>query len=218
MSSAIVTDQNPFSSGYSVTRSVQWIGHWPRICLNSSCGGPSAQTLVLCQEHVLRDRWKRTPCCTLQSSPVAGAIILAGWPAWSEPDRLCDRARRFARERQEPGGDSAPSTLSSPTVRRPTRSSPTSSEPIGGTLDRQPADRQSADRQRAERDGASRQRAYRPGHLPTRRRVPSPGAHDSARATSDHPLVRARPLASAAVVAEDAAACAAAFSDSARPA
>src|SRR5450755_259633 len=41
MSSAVVTDQKPASSGNSVSRSVQWTGHSARRRANSSCGGPS---------------------------------------------------------------------------------------------------------------------------------------------------------------------------------
>src|ERR687897_933005 len=43
-SPAVVTDQNPASSGYSVIRDVQWTGHSARSRLNSSCGGPSCHS------------------------------------------------------------------------------------------------------------------------------------------------------------------------------
>ncbi len=43
MSSAVVSDQYPASSGYSVILSDQWTGHSARIRANSSCGGPSFQ-------------------------------------------------------------------------------------------------------------------------------------------------------------------------------
>jgi len=43
-SSAVVTDQKPGSSGNSSKLSVQWIGHFSRISLNASCGGPSSHS------------------------------------------------------------------------------------------------------------------------------------------------------------------------------
>src|SRR5258705_3212058 len=44
MSSALVTDQNPSSCGYSVILSVQWTGQPWRSCLKVSCGGPSSHS------------------------------------------------------------------------------------------------------------------------------------------------------------------------------
>src|SRR3954453_18168842 len=44
MSSALVTDQNPSSCGYSVIFSVQCTGQPWRNCLNVSCGGPSSHS------------------------------------------------------------------------------------------------------------------------------------------------------------------------------
>src|SRR5689334_17693049 len=44
MSSAVVTDQKPFSAGNSGIFSVQWIGHSTRMRLNASCGGPSSHS------------------------------------------------------------------------------------------------------------------------------------------------------------------------------
>src|SRR5947199_10180539 len=44
MSSALVTDQKPSSSGYSVIFAVQWTGQPRRSCLNVSCGGPSSHS------------------------------------------------------------------------------------------------------------------------------------------------------------------------------
>src|SRR3954452_12181258 len=42
MSPAVVSDQKPSSSGYSVMRSDQCTGHSERMRLKKSCGGPSA--------------------------------------------------------------------------------------------------------------------------------------------------------------------------------
>ena len=97
MSSAVVTDQKPASSGYSLKRSVQWTGHSPRSCLNSSCGGPSSHSSRSADEHVLeiaanrrhrdlRDRCRRTP---------KGCYWLS-WPVWASPlgpDRSGPKAR-----------------------------------------------------------------------------------------------------------------------------
>ena len=80
MSSAVVTDQKPFSSGYSVTRSVQWIGHWLRICLKTSCGGPSAHIAFSAKSTFSRSLETDAIWTSPSSARIGAAIILAGRP------------------------------------------------------------------------------------------------------------------------------------------
>ena len=55
-SSAVVTDQKPSSSGYSVMPSVQCTGHSERSRRNSSCGGPSWKLLAIGDAHLVKRR------------------------------------------------------------------------------------------------------------------------------------------------------------------
>ena len=80
-SSAVVTDQKPGSSGYSLMRSVQWTGHWLRNCLNSSCGGPSSQSSRSATSTLSRSlaNGRHRDLQIVVADPVA-AIILAARP------------------------------------------------------------------------------------------------------------------------------------------
>ncbi len=89
MSSHVVTDQNPASSGNSSKLSVQWIGHLSRICSNASWGGPSSHSSRSVSSTSLMSR------PTVAISPVPPSVVsrprrapnrlLATWPVSTAP-------------------------------------------------------------------------------------------------------------------------------------
>ena len=143
MSSAVVTDQKPASSGYSVTRSVQWTGHSPRICLNTSCGGPSTHSSRSADEHVLEIAGNRRHLDLPVVVADRAAIILAGRPGMARRSSAqLGRRRRRRRSRSSTAAARTAFDGSSPTLRRATSRSPTFSRPIAAR--RSPAARSPA--------------------------------------------------------------------------
>src|SRR3954454_1037472 len=82
MSSAVVTDQNPGSSGNSVVLSVQWTGQRPRISANSSWGTPSDHSSRSRTRTLSRLRLLLGDDISRSSGIAAGeAGDATGWPA-----------------------------------------------------------------------------------------------------------------------------------------
>src|SRR6187399_3357906 len=78
MSAALVTDQNPFSSGYSLI-SDQWTGQRPRNSLKTSYGGPSSQCSRSVTSRASRSERFIPASCAAVGLFTAGS--LTGWPA-----------------------------------------------------------------------------------------------------------------------------------------
>src|SRR5947208_2827202 len=90
MSSAVVTDQKPSSSGNSVIPSLQCTGHWPRISRKSSCGGPSSQY----SRSPTSTSFSFLPTVAIQTSDSPyglGGDILATWTAARQARRPVHR-------------------------------------------------------------------------------------------------------------------------------